>query len=656
MNFFLLSSILHLSYALSAIGIDLGSSAIKVAAIQYGASSFELVYDKGSERVFKPTFAYYNNEYYFSHEAEKLLVRCPDCVLPSFTRKLFESSPLETEEIKLGDKKFSIVEISALFFTYLKETVCLQLSENVSSCAIAVTEDSSDKIKFALREGALEAGWENVSIFSGLFASSLYYALQNRSTEKNSTISLINFGHRLTSAVTFEMIPKKDDQPLSISYIAAKWLSSGINGIKYEEEILKAVVDSIPSDLKSKVLNNKKAMAALHRKIPGLKKTLGFKNIVGLTSDVYDQEDQEFNVTVDGSKINEDLEGAAKESSKFIHEYISEFKADTYVAIGAHQRSVPIQNITKSLNISFINSINPEDCIAFGSAFLAARDHPSFRTYSVKAHDFTCTPVCIDIEDKSGKISSHCLPNSFDGDKLAVEFQVSGRHFKISHIEESNAIWHVSIDAPFECKNYKLLLYLGSTGTALPLSLECMDLEKGQDIPLKGKEVLDIQKELQIKLQNVKDSIKEYQEIEKQKSLRSAIKNNIEGFEAEISSETIPIRYKEQVELHKSKLETMNGNTNELESLLKDILLIKSELQECNQRYETVKQSQIDVSDPAILAEIRDLINGTTCLDIETKDKCIGLIRKDIEKNITKSDDSAPNAKQQTEEATHLEL
>lgn len=649
---FLVSLLPSLCTALSAIGIDVGSSAIKMASIQHGTSSFELIYDKGSERIFKPIFAFYKDEYFFSHEAEKVLTKCPDCVLLSFTQELVDghhgnkSDKFKERDYILGGKKFTLQQIASLFFAYLKQVASVQLNEAVDSCVLAVPDDAADTNKVELYYAALAAGWKNVSQYSNIFAGSLYYTLQNRAIEKNTTVRLIDFGHRLTSAVLFTVIPKNGTKPLTLKYISNELTSKGINGHKYDIGILEAIINTTSSSIKEKILRSKKALGALHKKLANIKKTLGFNSHISVTSDIYDSEDQEFNVNIDSDKISSNLKEHIDETSEFLKTVISE-NSDTIVAIGAHQRSTPIQTIIRNLKISFINSVNPEDCVAFGSAFLAARDHPSFRTYVVSAHDFLTAPVCIDINGLNGETYSTCAKNITEDGKVYVDFQVKSRQFEIALKEEENVVWHVNVDVPVECTQFRLWLYKGKIEVVLPLSVECMELEKRQEIPLKDKEIFDVRVECEKALEDIQKAVVNYLNTEERNNLLSAIQNTIESIDIELSLLSGTDIFQNLVKSQKTKFEARKSDVNALRDIAKDVLLIKEDIMRSRERYSSIDSRLNNLTDQVLVSSIRDNIKDTNWLDSVSYEKILSMI-----------DNPLPDPKTESIEANekHIEL
>lgn len=383
------------------VGIDLGTTNSVVATVDMGGA--RVIQNKQNEHETRSIVTHYKGEFLVGTPALRRWLLNPKETIISIKRlmgrgvgdpevkKIQEkkvtknwiqydivqptTGTKDSLRVKLADKEYSPVQISAEILKKLKEDAEFVLGEDVSHAVITVPAYFSDKQRSATREAGLMAGFTVMKILDEPTAAAIAFGIDSRDQEARS-ILVFDLGGG-TFDISVLMMAAGAFSPLNLE--GDMWLG----GDDFDELIVDHMLNFIQASYGLNPRNDDRFMATLKHEAQRAKETLSSArtaeiiipgmlrdasgNIVDVESEI---SREQFETMMDPLiKRVEALVRRAVENANF------EFGDIDYVLMAGNSTSIPrVQHLMEGMfgNEKVLRKIHPKHSVAIGAAMAAA--------------------------------------------------------------------------------------------------------------------------------------------------------------------------------------------------------------------------------------------------------------------------------------------
>lgn len=394
------------------VGIDLGTTNSLIAYMQDGKA--QIIADANDNTLLVPSIIYYDEDseqIFVGESAKKQLTLHPESTIYSVKRLMGKSyqemqsnnhlgytlHPSEDQniKIKLKDKYYNPIELSAMILSYLKNRAEHALNQKITKAVITVPSYFNDHQRQATRDAGKLAGMDVLRIINEPTAASLAYGIGLNKNE-NKIIAVYDLG-----GGTFDVsILRLED---GIFDVLSTNGNTELGGDDFDQAIIQYWEKNqqliIPTEYKEK---NTLRQFAEKAKI--------FANQNGYFSGTYNNQNLELNTDI----LNEILEPFISKTITCCKNAMNDSKLklneiDEVILVGGSTRLNQVQNrVSEFFNKTVNTNLNPDQVVALGAAIQAdilAGNNKEFLLIDV-------TPLSLGIETIGGLMDTIIPRNS----------------------------------------------------------------------------------------------------------------------------------------------------------------------------------------------------------------------------------------------------
>lgn len=291
-------------------------------------------------------------------------------------------------EVELGGKKhvFTATQLAAMFIDKVKQTVEVETKATVKDVCIAVPTWFTEEQRYNVADAARIAGLNPVNIVNDITAAGVAYGVFKpdlpEPNEKPRIVAFVDIGHS-TYTTSIAAIHNGHLKVLGIAY------DKHFGGRNIDRALAEHFADEFKSKYKIDIRSNPKAYNRVLTACEKLKKVLSVNseapiNIESLMDDI------DVSSQLKREQLEELIEPMLKRTSIPIKEVleqsgISTEEIDFVEIIGGCTRVPAIKDsISKTFGKPLSSTINQDEAIAKGAAFICAAYSPTVRVRSFK--------------------------------------------------------------------------------------------------------------------------------------------------------------------------------------------------------------------------------------------------------------------------------
>ena len=349
------------------IGIDLGTTNSCVAVME-GGDPVVIANAEGNRTTPSVVAITKTGERLVGQVAKRQAVANADNTIISIKRKMGTS-----ENVKLGDKKYSPQEISAMILQKLKQDAESYVGEKITQAVITVPAYFNDSQRQATKDAGKIAGLEVLRIINEPTAAALAYGLDKEDGAKNQKVLVYDLG-----GGTFDV------SILEIGDGVFEVLSTNgdtfLGGDDFDNRIIKLLIDDFKTNNGIDLSNDKIAMqrlkeAAEKAKIDLSSATSTTISLPFITADSTGPKHLEYTLSrAKFDSITEDLVNRTIDKIKLAMNdaKLSSSEIDKVVLVGGSTR-IPavVEKVKNYMGKEPYKGINPDECVAIGAAIQA---------------------------------------------------------------------------------------------------------------------------------------------------------------------------------------------------------------------------------------------------------------------------------------------
>nr|Q875V0.1 RecName: Full=Heat shock protein homolog SSE1 [Naumovozyma castellii CBS 4309]AAO32532.1 SSE1 [Naumovozyma castellii] len=322
-----------------------------------------------------------------------------DYTHPDFSTEsqFFSSKLVELDDKKVGtqvrlageSKTFSATQLAAMFIGKVKNTVQQETKSNINDICIAVPAWYSEEQRYSIADAAKVAGLNPVRIVNDVTAAAVSYGVFKtdlpEGDAKPRIVAFVDIGH--SSYTCSIMAFKKGElKVLGTAY------DKHFGGRDFDRAITEHFADEFKSKYKIDIRTNAKAYNRILTAAEKLKKVLSAN-----TQAPFSAESVMDDVDVSSSMTREELEELVKPLLTRVTEPVTKALAqanltvediDFVEIIGGTTRIPTLKNsISEAFNKPLSTTLNQDEAIAKGAAFICAIHSPTLRVRPFKFED-----------------------------------------------------------------------------------------------------------------------------------------------------------------------------------------------------------------------------------------------------------------------------
>lgn len=312
--------------------------------------------------------------------------------------KFFTSKLVKLENGKVGaqvrfageQQTFSALQLSAMFIDKVKQTVIEETKSNLTDVCLAVPAWFSEEERYAVGDAAKIAGLNPVRIVNDVTAAAVSYGIFKsdfpEGDEKPRIVAFVDIGHSsyTCSIVAFK---KGEAKVLSTAY------DKHFGGRDFDRAITEHFADEFKGKYKIDIRENPKAYSRVLTASEKLKKVLSAN-----TAAPFNLESVMNDVDVSSQLTREELEELVAPLLKRVTEPVTKALAlakltpedvDFVELIGGCTRIPTLKNsISEAFGKPLSTTLNQDEAIAKGAAFICAIHSPTLRVRPFKFEDY----------------------------------------------------------------------------------------------------------------------------------------------------------------------------------------------------------------------------------------------------------------------------
>lgn len=377
----------------------------------------------------------------------------------------FFTAPLVDVDGHIGAKvrfqceqqEFSSIQLAAMYFNKLKQTVAKETKLNISDVVISVPSWYTQAQRHAVSDAAKVAGLNPVRIVNDLTAAAVGYGVFKTDFEEDKTLNIafVDIGHS-SYEVSVASLKKGDLKVLGMAH------DKYFGGRDFDYAIANHFADEVDAKFKVKVRENPKAVSRILSSAEKLKKILSANtqapfNVESVLPDV------DFTSTMTREKLEEliaplleRVEGPIDRALK--QAGLAKDQIDFVEVIGGGSR-VPIlkQKISECFGKDLSYHLNQDEAIARGATFICAIHSPTLRVRQFKFTDVNPYSVTYSwdkqLDDDETEMEVFAAGSPFPSTKLITlertgDFKVQAKYTHPAELPQGTAAdissWSIS--------------------------------------------------------------------------------------------------------------------------------------------------------------------------------------------------------------------
>ncbi|AQZ12974.1 SSE2 (YBR169C) and SSE1 (YPL106C) [Zygosaccharomyces parabailii] len=311
--------------------------------------------------------------------------------------KYFTSKLVKLDDGKVGarvkyagkDTVFSAAQLAGMFFDKVKHTVISETKANISDVCLAVPAWYTEEQRYLVADAAKIAGLNPVRVVNDVTAAAVSYGVFKPdlpdADQKPRIVALVDIGH---STYTCSVIGFKKGE---FKVLGTAW-DKQFGGRNFDRAITQHFADEFKSKYKIDINENPKAYNRILAASEKLKKVLSANsaapfNVESVMNDVdvssqFTREELEELMTPLLKRVNGPIEKALAQAKLNVED------VDYVEQIGGTSRIPALKDsISKIFNKQLSTTLNQDEAIAKGAAFICAIHSPTLRVKPFKFED-----------------------------------------------------------------------------------------------------------------------------------------------------------------------------------------------------------------------------------------------------------------------------
>ena len=409
---------LFISVEANVIGIDLGSELIKISIVK-PSKKFVIVENGYGKRSTPMSFSINDEGRKFGIDSYNEIVKNPESSLKvvkqllgrSFTdpfittilKENYQSPKTEISEyggvsLIISNKTLEIEGIMGMILENIRDVAYTYGRGPTKDCAISIPSSFTRSQKLSLINSIKYSGLNLLGFIHDNSAAALYYALDRIENDTDHVIVIINVGSSYLQATVIDIWGYYDINGKYINNVnvLGHEHEENLGGNKLNFEISEKIINDFNRKNQVDLKESPKAMARLLREISLAKKALSANTIATIIIEkIINGIDLEYELSRDN--LNEIIMSYENKLISPLKRLFTRLKIDTnninaFELIGGISKIPKIKEIfDKAFAVNFSNHIDPNEAIAHGTAWYAAKDSVMVK---VKPIIFTDVSTC----------------------------------------------------------------------------------------------------------------------------------------------------------------------------------------------------------------------------------------------------------------------
>lgn len=611
----------------NVLGVDLGSSMIKVSMIKPG-KKLVIVENEQSKRATPTVFAVNEQGRLFGAKAENELIKHPERsinIIKQFIGKAYTDSSipkylsenyniLSTDlsafggiSYKVYNHTFEAEEIMGMVFGHIKEISDKFAKTSIKDCTVAVPSSFTRSEKKNLMAAVQLSGLNLLGLIHENTAAALYFALDRMDLDTDHVIVIYNIGANYIQVSVVDYWGFMNDGKLEshVDVLGHEYLE-GFAGNSWDYEMAEFVLNSNKETFSDEVRGNKKAMARLLKEINSAKKILSANKSANIKIENF------FNgIDLNFEFQRETLHGIIEARTNEITQPLSKLLTrlamsvndiQSFELIGGVSKVPKVQEILEfTTGAKFSSHMDPNESVAHGAALNAAKESVTVTVKPIHLSDvYTCSTFLLSSSEKIFLFG----PGHKLGSKKTIEINIEeGEIIRLENQcgEHLNEFTEYLIE---KTGLITLLFILDRNG----LSFLAKASADNENALFKQREVDIPSLPIDSQIQTMIEKIITYKNIEIELAKLGEARNSIE---------TITYYLKEKLEdetfMHITTAEEREkylGHIDELQQWIDSDLFAKSNLAECSEKITTIKELFSEALEREQEFSVRDYMIG----------------------------------------------
>lgn len=333
------------------------------------------------------------------------------------------------DEGQMVNIDFFVEEIIAMIFQHAKSLAKKQADGAVTDVTITVPSYFTINQRIMIKDAAELAGFNVLTLLNENTAAALMYGIDTINMQTPRTVLLVNMGATdlELSLVKYDTViekGKKDKEILSV-HVLDEAASPNVGGHRFDVELVKILAerfDSLPERVgKESILKDDRIVRRLTREVKRLKEVLSAnKSVPVKLLEIADGLNLDF--TLEREEFEARISDIVKQSKfafdKILAKYPPE-QIDEIEILGGGLRVPMVKDYIAELvgNKTLSTHLNPDEAMAFGSAYIAANFSSSYQVKQVYLYQSIPESIylnitqmeCCEAEDREDCFKKHLL-------------------------------------------------------------------------------------------------------------------------------------------------------------------------------------------------------------------------------------------------------